>query len=185
MVTSNQITPGMTLEIKKQLFRVESVVKVTVPKGAPFIKTKLRDLTLNKVLEKNFKLNQQVSDVTLKEHDLEFLYLEGKNFLFLDINTLEQIYVPLHIVGDKTDYLKEGTHVIGQFYGDMPSAVDLPQFMELMVARTEGGENAGPLSNVNKVAILETGAKVEVPLFIEDGDIIKVDTKSAEYIQRV
>lgn len=185
MVTSNQITPGMTLEISKKLYRVESSIKVTVPKGTPFIKTKLRDLVTNKVSEKNFKLNQSVNDVALKERDVEFLYMEKKDFLFLDINNLEQILVQSHVVGDMINYLKEGTQLKAQFYGDMVSAIEMPQFMELMVTQTEGGEEAGPLSNADKVAVLETGARIEVPLFIEVGDIIKVDTKTNDYIQRV
>lgn len=175
----------MTLEIKKKLFRVESVVKVTAPKGAPFIKTKLRDLTLNKVIEKNFKMSEQVSDVNLKERELEYLYLEGKDYMFLDVNNLEQILVPQHIVAEKKDYLKEGTLVTGHFFGDMPSMIELPQFMELMIANIDEDGESGPLSNAHKIAMLETGAKVEVPLFVEIGDIIKVDTNTAEYIQRV
>jgi len=185
MVTSNQITPGMTLEIGKKLFRVESSIKVTVPKGTPFIKTKLRDLVTNKVVEKNFKLNQSVTDVALKEREVEFLYMDKKDFLFLDINNLDQILVQSNVVGEMINYLKEGTLVSAAFYGDMVSAIEMPQFMELMVTQTEGGGEAGPLSNVNKTAILETGARIEVPLFIEVGDIIKVDTKTDEYIQRV
>jgi elongation factor P len=87
-------------------------------------------------------------------------------------------------VGDKTNYLKEGTNVTASFYGDTVFSIELPQFLELMVAKTEK-EDEVPLSNSNKIAVLETGAKIEVPSFIEVGDIIKVDTKSNEYIQRV
>jgi len=185
MVQSNQISPGMTLQISKKLYRVESSVKVTVPKGNPFIKTKLRDISTNKVVEKNFKLNQEVNDVSLEEKDLEFLYIEDKDYLFLDFVDLNQILVPSNVVGDKTNYLKEGTTVTAAFYGDTVFSVELPQFLELMVAKTEGDDEVAPLSNANKLAVLETGAKVEVPSFIEVGDIIKVDTKSSEYIQRV
>ncbi len=91
MVASNNITPGMTLSINGKLYRVESCVKVTVPKGTPFIKAKMRDLTSNELTEKNFKLNQALKDVSLAERRLEFLYPEGKNFLFLDIGNLENV----------------------------------------------------------------------------------------------
>jgi elongation factor P len=184
MATSNQLTPGMTLSINNKLYRVESSVKVTVPKGTPFIKTKLKDLSTNEIVEKNFKLNQPIKDVSLIERRLEFLYPEGEEFLFLDVVNLEQVLVPAAIVGNKVNFLKEGIELKAFFYGDTIFAIELPQFLELMVAKTqtdeEGGSGAG-----TKIAILETGAKIEVPPFIETGDIIKVDTKTEEYIQRV
>jgi elongation factor P len=183
MATSNHITPGMTISLNGKLYRVESSVKVTVPKGTPFIKTKLRDLTSNDVLEKNFKLNQAVKDVSLTERRLEFLYLEGKDYLFLDIGNLEQVLIPGQIIGNKVNYLREGVEIRASFYGDTIFAVELPQFLELMVAKVEN--YAGSAANATKVALLDTGAKVEVPPFIEAGDIIKVDTKTDEYIQRV
>jgi elongation factor P len=185
MVLSNNITPGMTLSINGKLYRVESTVKVSVPKGTPFIKTKLRDLSSSELVEKNFKLNQTVKDVSLVERRLEYLYVEGKDFLFLDIGNLEQVLIPTGIISNKVNYLKEGVELKASFYGDTIFAVELPQFLELMVSKTkEEGEKANQ-PNSTKIAILETGAEIEVPPFIEVGDIIKVDTKTDEYIQRV
>jgi len=184
MATSNQLAPGMTLSINQKLYRVESSVKVTVPKGTPFIKAKLRDLETNDVIEKNFKLNQPIKDVSMIERRLEFLYPEGNEFLFLDVVVLDQVLVPANIVGNKVNFLKEGVELKALFYGDTVFSVELPQFLELMVARTQTDEQ-GISANGTKLAILETGAKIEVPPFIETGDIIKVDTKTEEYIQRV
>lgn len=184
MTTSNQLNPGMTISIGNKLYRVESSVKVTVPKGTPFIKTKLKDLSTNDTVEKNFKLNQPIKDVSLIERRLEFLYPEGDEYLFLDVVNLDQVLVPSPIVGTKVNFLKEGVELKAFFYGDTIFAVELPQFLELMVAKTqtdEDGDGAGGA----KMATLETGAKIEVPPFIETGDIIKVDTKTEEYIQRV
>jgi len=184
MVASAQITPGMTVSIGNKLYRVESSVKVTVPKGTPFIKTKLRDLSTDELIEKSFKPDQAVKDVTLAEKQLEFLYPEGKDYLFIDIGTLDQILIPASIIADKINYLKEGTDLKATFYGETIFAVELPQFLEIMIAKVEGG-NASQSDGSNKIAVLETGAKVEVPPFIEVGDIIKVDTKTDDYIQRV
>lgn len=174
----------MTLTINNKLYRVESSVKVTVPKGTPFIKTKLRDLSNNEVVEKNFKLDQSVKDVTFAERQLEFLFLEGKDYLFLDTGNLEKVLVPGDVIGDKINYLKEGVELKASMYGDSIHSVELPQFLELMVAKVEeeGRKSAG---GGNRVAVLETGARIEVPPFIEVGDIIKVDTTSEDYIQRV
>jgi elongation factor P len=183
MPLSTQMTPGMTLSIGGKLYRVESSVKVTVPKGTPFVKAKLRDLNTQDVIEKNFKVDQEIKDVSLADRRLEFLYMEGKDYLFLDINSLEQVLVPTKIVGIKSNYLKEGVDVAASFYGSSIFSIELPQFLELMVSKTEAGK--GSAANGNKIATLETGAKVEVPPFIEVGDIIKVDTTTDEYVQRV
>lgn len=182
MVASNNISPGMTLSIGGNLYRVESSVKVNAPKGA-FIKTKLRDIATEDLIEKSFKLDQNVKDVSLAERRLEYLYLEGKDHLFIDIGNLEQVLVPAAIVGDKVNFLKEGVEVKASFYGDTIFALELPQFLELMTAKMEGGEGRGP--NATKIAVLETGARIEVPPFIDVGDILKVDTNTQEYIQRV
>ncbi|MCC5833060.1 MAG: elongation factor P [Chlamydiales bacterium] len=185
MVASQQIVPGMTLSIDGKLFRVESVVKVTVAKGQPFIKTSLRNLANDKMVEKNFKVGQEVTDVQLEERKLEFLYLEGKNYLFLDIGTLDQVLVPPDVIGESVNFLKEGIELEATFYGETIFSVELPQFLELMVSKTADPTEKGALSNSTKEAFLETGAQVEVPPFIEAGDVIKVDTRTKEYIQRV
>lgn len=186
MTTANQISPGMTINLDGKIYRVESSIKVTVAKAVPFIKTKLRDLITDEVIEKNFKLDQPIREVALAERFLEFLYPEGKEYLFLDIGTLDQIPVSAQVLSDKVHYLKEGIQLKAMFYGDTIFAVELPQFLEIMVAKTEQAEvDAAGGSGAMKRAILETGAKVQVPLFIESGDVIKVDTQTNEYIQRV
>lgn len=182
MTTANQITPGMTLNIEGKIFRVESSVKVTVAKGTPFVKTKLRNMITDETIEKNFKLDQTVQEVSLLERNLEFLYPEGKEYLFLDVGNLEQVQVPSSILADKVHYLKEGIQVKAMFYGETIFAIELPQFLEIMVVKTEGTEVS---DKSTKKAVLETGAKIDVPLFIESGDVVKVDTQTNDYIQRV
>lgn len=184
MTTSNQLTPGMTIAINNQLFRVESIIKVTVPKGTPFIKCKLKDMSSGEIVEKSFKLNQPIKDVSLVERRLEFLYPEGESYLFLDIVELEIVQVPFKVVGEKVNFLKEGVELKAFFYGDVVSSVELPQFLELMVAKIQAGSE-DKIGSTGRLATLETGADIEVPPFIEAGDIIKVDTKTEEYIQRV
>ena len=184
-VMTNQITPGMMLSVDGKIYRVESAVKVTVAKGVPFIKTKMKNLVTDDLVEKNFKLNQPVEEVSLTERRLEFLYLEGKSYLFLDVGNLEQALVPASVIGDKVNYLKEGIEIKAMFYGDTIFSIELPQFLELMVMKTETTEATSAVANATKFALLETGAKITVPMFVETGDIIKVDTHTNEYIQRV
>ncbi|MBI5273395.1 MAG: elongation factor P [Chlamydiia bacterium] len=182
MTTANQITPGMTLNIDGKIFRVESSIKVTVAKGTPFVKTKLRNLMTEEIVEKNFKLDQTVQELSLIERTIEFLYPEGKEYLFLDVGNLEQVLVPASILGDKIHYLREGIQVKAMFYGDTIFGIELPQFLEIMVVKTEGASGG---SGTTKKAVLKTGARIDVPLFIESGDVVKVDTQVGEYIQRV
>jgi elongation factor P len=185
MTTSNQLVPGMTLSLDGKIYRVDSCVKVTVAKGVPFIKTKLKNLLSDEMIERNFKLGQPIQDVSLMERRLEYLYLEGKDYLFLDVGNLDQVLVSSQVIGDKVNYLKEGIELKAMFYGDSIFSVELPQFLELIVIKTEESQSAAHVANATKLAILETGAKVEVPMFVEAGDIIKVDTQTSEYVQRV
>ena len=185
MAMTNNILPGMSINIRGKIFRVESSLKVDVPRGAPFIKTKLRDLMTDEIIEKNFKIDEKVKEVSLIEHQLEFLYIEGKNYLFLDIGNLEQVLVTQKILGEAVNFLKEGILLKAMFYGDQIFSVELPQFLELMVVKTESATDKLQMSNATKKAVLETGASIDVPQFIEVGDIIKVDVHAQEYIQRV
>jgi elongation factor P len=185
MSTSNQITPGMTIEINSDVFRVESAVKVDMKKGTPFIKTKLRNLLNEKVIEKNFKMDQEVKEVFLEEHNLEYLYPEKNGFMFLDIDSLEMLVVAPKILGEKVNFLKEGIDLKAMFYGETIFSLELPQFLELMVVKVEPSKEKSEMGGGTKIALLETGAKVNVPLFVEVGDILKVDVQAKEYIQRV
>lgn len=184
MATGSQLSPGMTIAIGDQLYRVESTVKVSA-KGAPFIKTKLRDLANDEMIEKNFKPTQEVNEVSVAERHLEYLYLEGKEHIFLDVDLLDQVKVGASVLTNQVNFLKEGVQVTAIFYGDTVFSVELPPFLELTVAKIEEPKKTSISGNPTKMAILETGAPVEVPPFVEPGDIIKVQTSNGEFIQRV
>ncbi len=126
----------MTITLDGNIYRVESCVKVTVAKGNPFIKTKLKNLMSDETVEKNFKLGQPISEVALAERKLEYLYLEGKDYLFLDVGNLEQVLVPAGVIGDRVNYLKEGIDVKAMCYGASIFSVELPQFL-----RTHGRQD--------------------------------------------
>lgn len=186
MATPTQVTPGMTIAVGKKLYRVESCVRVAVKKGTPFIKTKLRDLSSDEIIEKNFKPSQAIKEVSVSERQLEFLYLEGKDYLFLDIDDLKKIFVSSKVVGENAHYLKEGIQVKATLYGDTVFSLELPMYLELTIVKTEEEEESSvPISSVTKSAIVETGAKIEVPSFVAEGDIVKVDTRTGEFIQRI
>jgi len=181
MVQASQLMFGMTVVVAKKPYRVENTVKVS-SRGSTFIKTKLRHLHSNDVIEKNFRPNQELEQVSLEDHSLEYLYPEGKEYIFLDLNTLDIVNVPSSVIGAAVSYLKEGTEVKGSCFGKQIFSLELPQFLELMVSAIDTGSAK---EEESRVAVLETGAEVEVPLFVDVGDIVKVDTKAQEYIQRV
>jgi elongation factor P len=185
MTGSEEIVPGMTLCIDDKIYRVDSCLKVSVAKGVPFMKTKLKDLKTEKILEKNFAIGQKINAVKIHDTEIEFLYSEGKNYLFLDIKSLDNVYINQDVISEVVDFLKEGVYVKARFYGDKIFSVELPQFLEFMVVKTESLDPSAPMSASNKMATLETGARLDVPMFIESGDIIKVDTQVKEYVQRV
>lgn len=183
MITANQLTAGMTIILSKKPYRVESVVKVTLQKENPLVKVKLQQLETLESLEKNFRPTQEIENVTFEEHKLEYLYPEDKEFVFLDVGTLDLHKVSKNTLGQKTAYLKEGTEVKGTFFGDTVFSMEMPQFLELMVTAIETVEDKkrGTL----RLAVIETGAQLEVPPFVEVGDVIKIDTQTDEYVQRV
>ncbi len=185
MTVSNQLVPGTTIALDGGLYRVETSVKVQAPKGQPFIKATLRELRTDELTERNFTLDQKLDEVALAERHLEFLYPEDQQFVFLDVATLDLVRVEGDVVGDRARYLKEGTAVRAICYGSTIFNIDLPQFLEIMVMKVENPEGKLASAATTKWAVLETGARVEVPLFIEAGDIVKCDTSNNEYIQRV
>ena len=185
MTTGGQMVPGMTISIGKKIFRVESAVKIGLTKGEPFIKANLRNLLTEELVEKNFKAGAEINEVTLKEKKLEYLYSEENNYVFLDLDDLELEKVPMAVLGDKINYIKEGTVITAKYYGKAAFAVELPAFLELMIVKTMPSLEALNVSGSVKTAVLETGAEITVPSFIEVGDVIKFDTQRKEYIQRV
>lgn len=185
VLTSSQLVAGMTIQISSSIYRVEGAQKVTPPRGSPFIKASLKLLGSDKIVDKSFKLDQTIDEVALVEKSLVYLYLEGKNYLFLDVEDLIQIELAPTVIGQMGNFLKEGIYLKASCFGDTIFSVELPQFLELMVAKTDDLDGMAPVSSSTKIAQLETGAKIDVPLFIEPGDVVKVDTHLGEFIQRV
>jgi elongation factor P len=177
MTTAKQISAGMTIALEGEIFSVEHHKAATNVKGIQLISVTLKNLLNGEILEKTFKSDQQIQEVAPVEKTLEFLYPEGDEYHFLEVGNLEIIKVPSSILGNKIQFLKEATPITAKFYGDQIISGELPQFLELMVVKTEGGDVAAG-SSAMKIAHLETGAKILVPMFIESGDVLKVDTQS-------
>lgn len=185
MVVSQNLVSGMIIEVGQKLYRVDAATKVTLKNKNSFIKATLSPLQGKKKVEKNFKIGQSIQEVILEEHPLEYLYKEGSNHMFLRVDNLDTLAVPEDVIGDRINYLKESVAVMASFYGEQVFSIELPQFLEIMIVDVDEDLEDSSWGKEMKKAELETGAAIYVPPFVEIGDIIKVDTYTDEYVQRV
>ena len=182
--TTNDLKTGMTLDLPEGLFQVVDFQHVKPGKGPAFVRTKLRNARSGGVLDKTFRADERVEQAVVDKRAMQFLYRDGTDYVFMDNSTYEQINVGPEALGDATNYIVDGSTVVLQFYKDEVIGTDLPAAVELTVAETEPGIQGDRVSGARKPATLETGLVVQVPLFVNQGERIKVDTRTAEYLTR-
>jgi elongation factor P len=184
-ITTNDLKTGITLELDNGLFQVVEFQHVKPGKGGAFVRTKLRNVRTGNVLERTFNAGIRVEQAIVERQDMQFLYRDGDDYVFMNTNTYDQLHVRPAQLGDAADYLVEGAVAqIAQHEGDI-IGVEIPASVELSVAVTEPGVQGDRVSGARKPARLETGKTVQVPLFVNVGDKVRVDTRSGEYITRV
>ena len=183
--STNDLKTGMTLDLPEGLFQVVEFQHVKPGKGGAFVRTKLRNIRSGNILDKTFRADERVEQAVVDKREMQFLYRDGADYVFMDNTTYEQITVPPEALGDAVNYLVEGSSVLLQFYRDEIIGTDLPAAVELAVTETEPGVQGDRVSGARKPATLETGLVVQVPLFVNPGDRIKVDTRTGEYLGRV
>ncbi|HET8621352.1 MAG TPA: elongation factor P [Acidimicrobiales bacterium] len=182
--TTNDLKRGMTLDLSEGLFQVVDFQHVKPGKGPAFVRTTLRNVRSGGVLDKTFRSDERVEQAVVDKKDMQFLYRDSGDYVFMDTGTYEQIHVGPDALGDATRYIVDGSTMVLQFYKDEIIGTDLPAAVELNVADTEPGIQGDRVSGARKPATLETGLVVQVPLFVNTGDRIKVDTRSGEYLTR-
>ncbi len=185
MAQASQIRNGMVLNIDNNLWQVVEFQHVQPGKGGAFVRTKIKNLQTGRVIERTFRADEKVNDVRVETKEMQYLYRDGDLFYFMDNETYEQVAVGSDLVGDAQNYLKEGESVEILFHGSDAVGIELPFFVELKVVETEPGIKGDTVSGATKPAKLETGAVVQVPLFIEEGDVLKIDTRTGTYVERV
>jgi elongation factor P len=185
MATTADFKNGITIEMDSTLYTLVYFQHVKPGKGGAFVRTRLKNLKTGAVVEKTFRAGEKVDLAILDKRRMQYLYREGDNFVFMDNETYEQMPIPENEVGEAAQYLKEGTTVDVPLYEGKPVGVEPPVFVEMEVTETMPGVKGDTASGGSKPAVLETGLIVNVPLFIEVGNVIKVDTRSAEYLGRV
>ena len=185
MAQASSFRSGMVLEIDGDLWTISEAQLVQPGKGGAFVRTKLKHIKTARVVERTFRSEEKVKDVRIERKTMQYLYNDGSNFFFMDQNTYEQVNVDRDFLGNAVDYIKEGNNVDILFHDVTPLGIELPFFVVLKVVKTEPGIKGDTVSGATKPARLETGAVVNVPLFIEEGDVLKVDTRTNEYVERV
>jgi elongation factor P len=184
MISTNDMRPGQTLDIDGTLFTIVNYQHVKPGKGQAFVKTKLKNLKNGAVVDKTFRADEKVNLAVLDKREMQYLYQDDAGLVFMDNETYEQMHVDPALLGEARSYLKDGTICLIPIYQGNPVGAEVPLNLELEVVETEPGVKGDRVSGAVKPAKLETGATVQVPLFVEVGDRVKVDTRTGDYLSR-
>jgi elongation factor P len=184
-ITTNDLKNGITLELDGVLFQVVEFQHVKPGKGGAFVRSKIRNLRNGAVIDRTFNAGVRVEQAILDRKDMQFLYRDGDEYVFMDLESYDQQHVSPVALGDAADYMVENSVAIIAFYNGDIVTVEIPASVELTITDTEPGIQGDRVSGATKPATLETGKVVKVPLFINVGDKVKVDTRSGDYITRV
>ncbi len=185
MISVNDFKTGITIELEGDLWQVIDFQHVKPGKGAAFVRTKIKNLRKESTVEKTFRGGEKVKRAIVEKKPYQYLYLSDDEYVFMDNNTYEQVQVPADKIGDGLKWLKDSMEVSITFHGDSILGVEMPNFVELKVTQTDPGLKGDTAQGGSKPATLETGAVVTVPLFVEEGDVLQIDTRSGEYLKRV
>lgn len=184
-VSTNDLKNGMTLDLDGALFQVIEFQHVKPGKGGAFVRTKLRNLKTGSVLERTFNAGIKIAQAIVERKQMQFLYTDGTDAVFMDLDTYEQVHVSDAVMGDATRWLAEGADAQVSLHEGTAISIELPASVVLQITQTDPGAKGDTRTGALKPATLTTGALVQVPLFVEEGERIKVDTRSGEYIERV
>ncbi len=184
MVSAGDFRNGLTIEIENNIFQVIEFQHVKPGKGAAFVRTKLRNIKSGGVIEKTFRPTEKYPQAHIDRSDMQYLYSDGDLFHFMDVETYEQIALNEDSIGDALKYVKENDMVKMLSHNKQVFAIEPPLFVELIITETEPGFKGDTAQGATKPATVETGAIVYVPLFVEQGEKIKIDTRSGEYLSR-
>lgn len=185
MISTNQFKNGMAIKLDGTLFFIVDFQHVKPGKGGAFVRTKLKNVKTGAVIDRTFRAGEKFEQAILDKRQMQFLYTDGDSYNFMDNETYNQIALSKEQLGDVMKYVKENSNIDVLVYEDQPINVEPEIFVELKVTQTDPGLKGDTTSGGNKPATMETGAVVQVPLFIQIGDVVKIDTRTNSYITRV
>jgi elongation factor P len=183
-ISTNDLKNGMALNLPEGLMTVVEFQHVKPGKGGAFVRTKLKNYRTGATIEKTFRADEKVGKATIDKREMQYLYREGSDYVFMDNQSYDQMHVSTDALGESVKYLKEGDSAILPMWEGEVLGVDLPASVDLVVSETEPGIQGDRVSGARKPATMETGLVVQVPLFIEVGESLKVDTRTGEYLAR-
>ena len=183
-ISTNDLRNGMTLNLPEGLFNVVEFQHVKPGKGGAFVRTKLKNQRTGAVIERTYRADEKLDQAIIDKREMQFLYRDGGEYVFMDTRSYDQLQVETGLLGDANNYLKEGDDAVLEFFGDEIVGVELPAAVELTIAETEPGLQGDRVSGARKPATLETGLVIQVPLFVNPGELVKVDTRTGEYLTR-
>jgi elongation factor P len=183
-VSTNDLKNGMTLDLPEGLFSVVEFQHVKPGKGGAFVRTKLKNVRTGAVLDRTYRADEKLEQAIIDKRDMQFLYRDGEDYVFMDTTSYEQLSVSSDALGSSAQFLKEAdTANLATYQGEIVG-VDLPAAVELSVTETEPGIQGDRVSGARKPATLQTGLVIQVPLFVNQGDLVRVDTRTGEYLTR-
>jgi elongation factor P len=185
MIDVNELRKGVTFELENDLFKVLDYEHHKPGRGKATIRVKARNLRTGTILEKTFNSGDRVQDARLEHHNVQFLYFDGQLYHFMDLDTYEQPAISADVIGDSAGFLKEGLEIKLTFYENEPLDIDLPITVDLNVVQADMAVRGDTATSVTKKVTTETGLEVQVPNFVGEGDVIRVDTRNSAYITRV
>jgi len=185
MIFTSDFRNGMKIEFEKEPYIIVEFQHVKPGKGTAFVKTRIKHLKTGLVLEKNFRSGDKFGVPDIEELEMQFLYADGDQYWMMDKQTFDQRFLTKEQLGDNRLYLKENCDVTILFYKNDPIGVELPTFVDLEIIETEPGVKGDRMSGGTKPAKLSTGASVQVPLFVGEGEVIRIDTRTGQYMERV
>ena len=184
MISAGDFKNGLTIELEGNVYQIVDFQHVKPGKGAAFVRTKYKNIITGAVLEKSFRPTEKFPAARIERVDMQYLYADGDLYNFMDVNTYEQIALSSDVVGDALKFVKENETVKVCSYNGKVFSVEAPLFVELEITDTEPGFKGDTATGATKPATLETGAQINVPLFVNQGDRVKIDTRTGEYLSR-
>lgn len=185
MISAGDIRKGTTFEENGQVFTVVEFLHVKPGKGAAFVRTKLKNVITGAVVEKSYNPTAKLQEAVIERKEMQYLYNDGELYYFMDQETYEQIPLNYEKVEEAIKFLKENMFAVIKFFKGEAFSVEAPNFVELQIIETEPGVKGNTATNVLKPAKVETGAIVNVPIFVNESDVIRIDTRTGEYMERV
>lgn len=185
MAAISDFKRGMAIMYNNDIYLITEFLHVTQSRGRAMIKTKLKNVKTGRVIDNTFRTTDKIEQVRLEEKEMQFLYADDENFYFMNMETYDQVPIAEDMVGDQQRFLKEGMMAKLLFHGNTPITLELPTTVDLKVIQADPAVRGDTAGNLTKQVTLETDAKVEVPPFIEEGEMIRIDTRTGAYVSRV